>query len=325
MAKFDDLSTELVERIVAILGKQSKPYGHRKNLAALARLCRVSKRLCDVARLELYSVASFASCYAMTDYFERSGISKVPNNTLKRIFIGPDEEDSFFMLDEAAELFAPHCKGVKYLEIYICWMDGNMLDNKPALYLPLFRVIDPKSILHDPGFSPNDMANCGHRPPVLPLSTLVAAFSSYTRLTYLRLPMIDFDRLEKPEVDILGRLPLEYLCLDWPTSLTCAKVCALLEALPKLREGGLVIASRPGRLELELGMIGQTDQAFLRQNRGLSISALEKYLEKQGQGGLLVKVNWQGPIQAEELDEGEEWHSKSDQWYDAIRAEQFKL
>ena len=352
MAKFDDLPNELLSQIIAILGEPSRPYGHRKGLSGLVSLCRTSKRLCDLARPEIYSAASFDYAFALTSYFQKSGINKVPAGTLVKLSIAPGEEDSFAMLGDEyystdeeepghaavekeekeetdiLEHIASCCTGVKYLGIYLCWQSSNMEDNFPEHYLPLFKALDPLSIIYDSGFSPTDMSYAHQGNPYIDLSELLDSFSSYTRLKYLFMSHVNFDRVDKGQLAILSRLPLEYLHFDWPSGLTAGKVFAILDALPKLRKNGLVISCHETSLSVEWiqtnGDFPPTTEDFMEQNAYLSIAEIETYLVAKGRTDLLEKLLWE-VSEAERDEDGEivaYRQYETDKIYDEIREEQ---
>jgi hypothetical protein len=148
-----------------------------------------------------------------------------------------EENEEADILDHIASC----CTGVKYLEIYLCWQSSNMDDNFPDLYLPLFKALDPLSIIYDSGFSPTDMSYAHQGNPYIDLSELLDSFSSYTRLKYLFMPHVNFDRVDKDQLAILSRLPLEYLHFGWPSGLRLER--SLRSLMPFRNSGKMVWSS----------------------------------------------------------------------------------
>ena len=299
--KLTDLPNEMLTKIIQTIGAISLPYGHRQNVKSLAALCRVSKRLCDLVRPELYRTCDFYNAYELIKYFKSSGIDKVPSGTLLALQVSPSDEDSFACLDEdfaeesgSLAKLTEAVSGVLYFGVYLCCQSGQPDDNHPDYYLPLFKAVNPKSLLYSSGFSPAGMGMLERGKPSLKFSVFVETISSYTRLTKLQMPFLTFDKVTKAQLDILRRLPLEFVRLDWPASLTPAKLGAIVMALPALRAKGLVISYTDAMFEMEFGM-GESyaELGFKRSNKGLARASIRAWLKKQGKEELMDKVCWQ--------------------------------
>ena len=337
MTKFEDLPNELLSKVIAILGEPSLPYGSRKSLPALISLCRVSKRFCELARCEIYSTAEFNDIYSLLRYFVGSGLSQCPLGTLRKVCVAPRGDDSFLWLERGfahdieidddspsglskgienvtarvrkeatvttfGKLAVKYCTSVQYLEIYLSWLDSDMYDNYPEYYTPLFKAMNPKSIIYNTGFSPADMVDHEVREPSIQFSKLLDIFSTYTRLAYLRLPAVHFDKLETSEVAILAKLPLEYLRFDWPSQLTKHKLYAIMDVLPKLQKKAFVVSSRRSRMGMEMddGVHSRTESHFDEHNWGLTLSDIQAFLKEKNREDLLERLFWEGPSELEE-------------------------
>lgn len=316
MGNFNDLPNELLERVIALLRVvQTGPRGFEGYLRDAARLCRVSKRLCSLVKPELYTVAAFDDGFDMSLFFCVSGIRSLPTGSLRSIFISPKETaPTFFLLEQSIDLFAQYCSAVRYLEIYLHaseFFEGrpsrlvnNTADIDPMLYLPIIQSVNPRALICRAALSPYGtrlFSEAGE--PSLPLSSLLWALSKYTCLSCLRMPMVDFDDLGVSGLQALARLPIEYVRFDWPTSLTCAKVLALLGALPRLQDNGLVLYSRYGFAEghgqtadghflWQPDMPDDAEEEFAEKNPGLNSATLAAFLADNGRNDLLAKVQW---------------------------------
>ena len=322
MTRFEDLPNELLSYIIAILGEPTAPYGYRKHLSPLLSLCLTSKRLCDLARLNLYSAASFDKCSDLETYFCESGINKVPPGTLRKILVSPGMDRSFASLltfdevregdEEAGEdsegitmeqILAKHTTAVDYLAIFTKWEFENFDDNDPDFYSPLLKAVNLISVIYESGLSPTDIRCRGGGDPSVPADFLLDAIHTYSRLTYLSMPMLDFHALSKDDLGVLFRLPLEYLRFDWPSTLTADLIYELLVGLPKLRKNGLVISCQQSQYAVEMfrgdddddDRFDLTERAFLRNNNNLSLPEMEAYLRSKQRTDLLEKLLWHGP------------------------------
>lgn len=283
MAKCSDLPNTVLKRIIAILGASSPPCDQRKSLSALLHLCRVDRRVCGLSCLETYRTVEFTYGCNLETYFAKSDITKVPKGTLRKLLIRPGYKDSLSLLEEAAGLSDQNTIGVQYLEIYLCWQSGNMLDTQPEYYLPIFEATNPKTLVFDSGFSPVDMHNCKCEGPKIAVSTFLQALSSYTQIAFFRMPLIDFESTSDQDFSKLAKRPLKHLCLDCPTFFSPTIVCKLLVSLPKLRQRALVVSSQCARLSCEMDMAFDeednksfTDLEFEERNDYLYLPTIEK-------------------------------------------------
>ena len=302
MTKLEDLPKELLSRIIGVLPSIDRPYSESKKSRSLLNLCRVSKRFRDLARLEIYSSAYFEHISALRNYFYKSGLLKSPPGTLRKISIYPSERSSFWTLGGTPEMtkhVAIFCSGVEHLEIYTFHDDRNLKDTNVNHYIPLFKAINPKSIKFSAGFSPTDLEMCGYKSPRLNFSTLAEILTLYARLTKLELPGLVFDRVGKDELDILARLPIEKLSLEWPSSLSVEKVYDILVALPDLKSKGFDISYRGTFLEEDEELYGGDGRSlvvidFEQKNPGVTSAAIQAYLKENGREDLFEKILWQG-------------------------------
>ena len=321
MTKLEDLPNELLSRVMVVLGASKTQYDKKRNLSALKSVCRVSKRFCELARAEIYSKAHFNHGPTLVHYFYESGITKCPSGTLRKIYIVPNKSRSFHNLEAVAkrlqgktspkvglsEQMAKSCGGVTQLKIDLLLLEGNMGDNNAEFFLPILKAINPEILDFDTVFAPTDGMTTGRSIPIasVKLSALVDAFASYTRLKTLALPTIHFDRIGKKELDLLARLPLEYIHLAWPTGLSPKKLFDIIGVLPKVVKKGLVVECRASFIESEGDQYGPdgyypSESLFRRKNAGFTLTALEAYFKEKEAMDQLEKINWRGPLDEKE-------------------------